>query len=101
MKIVKEARDLADEMGVKIFTAEIIYHLFDQFKIYMGELKTQKKDESETEAVFPCRLRILPDCIFNKKNPIVLGVEVLEGSVKVGTPLVVPSKEVRHARGSD
>jgi len=92
VKIVKEARDLADELGVKIFTAEIIYHLFDQFTKYVDELKSQKRDESETEAVFPCRLRIYPEHIFNKKDPIVLGVEVIEGSVKIGTPLLVPSK---------
>ncbi len=30
VRITQDARDLAETMGVKIFTAEIIYHLFDQ-----------------------------------------------------------------------
>jgi translation initiation factor 5B len=30
--------------------------------------------------------------VFNKKDPIVVGVEVREGIAKVGTPLAVPSK---------
>jgi translation initiation factor 5B len=31
VKIDKEAQQYADEVGVKIFSAEIIYHLFDNF----------------------------------------------------------------------
>lgn len=36
--------------------------------------------------------QILPTCVFNKKDPIVVGVEVREGIAKVGTPLAVPTK---------
>ena len=36
--ISKEARELAEEYGVKIFTADIIYHLFDQFTVSRGVL---------------------------------------------------------------
>jgi translation initiation factor 5B len=37
--------------------------------------------------VFPAVLDILDQCVFNKKNPIVVGVKVLEGTLKTGTPL--------------
>lgn len=50
------------------------------------------------EAVFPCKLKIFEEYIFNKKDPIVLGVEVTDGSVRIGTPIVVPSKEVKFRR---
>ena len=58
-------------------------HLFDQFKAYIDNLKEEKKKEAAEEAVFPCVLKILPNCIFNKKDPIVLGVDILEGIAKV------------------
>ena len=32
--VTKEARELAEEMGVQIFSADIIYHLFDAFQSY-------------------------------------------------------------------
>lgn len=83
VKVTPEARELADELGVKIFIADIIYHLFDQFKAYIDNLKEEKKKEAAEEAVFPCVLKILPNCIFNKKDPIVLGVDVIEGIAKV------------------
>ena len=38
------------------------------------------------DAVFPCVLEILPTAVFNKKDPIILGVEILEGIAKVRRP---------------
>ncbi|KAK7279842.1 hypothetical protein RJT34_24901 [Clitoria ternatea] len=93
VKVTPEARELADELGVKIFIADIIYHLFDQFKAYIDNIKEEKKREAADEAVFPCVLKILPNCIFNKKDPIVLGVDILEGILKIGTPICIPSRE--------
>uniref|UniRef100_A0A2P2JHH8 Eukaryotic translation initiation factor 5B n=1 Tax=Rhizophora mucronata TaxID=61149 RepID=A0A2P2JHH8_RHIMU len=93
VKVTPEARELAEEVGVKIFIADIIYHLFDQFKAYIDNLKDEKKKEASDDAVFPCVLKILPNCIFNKKDPIVLGVDILEGLVKVGTPICIPQRE--------
>ncbi|KAF8410091.1 hypothetical protein HHK36_002613 [Tetracentron sinense] len=83
VKVTPEARELADDTGVKIFIADIIYHLFDQFKAYIDNLKEEKKKEAAEEAVFPCVLQIMPNCVFNKKDPIVLGVDVIEGIAKV------------------
>ncbi|KAK9109243.1 hypothetical protein Sjap_017303 [Stephania japonica] len=93
VKVTPEARELADETGVKIFIADIIYHLFDQFKAYIDNLKEERKKESAEEAVFPCVLKIMPNCVFNKKDPIILGVDVLEGIAKVGTPICIPSRD--------
>ncbi|KAH1139621.1 hypothetical protein AAZX31_10G213600 [Glycine max] len=93
VKVTPEARELADELGVKIFIADIIYHLFDQFKAYIDNIKEEKKREAADEAVFPCVMSILPNCIFNKKDPIVLGVDILEGILKIGTPICIPSRE--------
>ncbi|KAL9248186.1 hypothetical protein vseg_021538 [Gypsophila vaccaria] len=93
VKVTPEAREYADEVGVKIFMADIIYHLFDQFKAYIDNIKEEKKKDAADEAVFPCVLKIMPNCVFNKKDPIVLGVDVLEGIAKVGTPVCIPSQE--------
>ncbi|KAL7693976.1 putative small GTP-binding protein [Plasmopara halstedii] len=91
VKVHSDATELATELGVRIFTADIIYHLFDQFTAYMDNFRMARREEFAEVAVFPCVLKILPNCIFNKKDPIILGVDVEEGIVKIGTPLVVPS----------
>eukprot|EP01100_Stratorugosa_tubuloviscum_P009983 TRINITY_DN4220_c0_g1_i6.p1 TRINITY_DN4220_c0_g1~~TRINITY_DN4220_c0_g1_i6.p1 ORF type:complete len:493 (-),score=253.03 TRINITY_DN4220_c0_g1_i6:137-1615(-) len=93
VKIEREARELADQVGVRIFSADIIYHLFDQFKAYISELQSEKQRVSAQEAVFPCILQILPNSAFHIKDPIVLGVRIEEGNLRIGTPIVVPSQE--------
>jgi translation initiation factor 5B len=85
VKVDKDAQELADTMGVKIFTAEIIYHLFDDFTKHMKALTEQKKEESKLLAVFPCVLR--PVAVFNKKDPIVVGVDVIDGNLRINTPI--------------
>ncbi|KAG9262476.1 eukaryotic translation initiation factor 5B [Astyanax mexicanus] len=92
VKIERESQEMADSLGVRIFSAEIIYHLFDAFTKYREDYKKQKQDEFKHIAVFPCKLRILPQFIFNSRDPIVMGVTVEAGVLKTGTPLCVPSK---------
>ena len=85
VKVDKDAQELADQMGVTIFTAEIIYHLFDDFTKHMKSLNEAKKEESKMLAVFPCVLR--PVAVFNKKDPIVIGVDVIDGNLRMNTPI--------------
>jgi len=44
-----------------------------------------KRKEASGSAVFPCVLRIIQ--IFRSRDPIILGVDVVEGSIRVGTPI--------------
>jgi translation initiation factor 5B len=85
VKVDKEAQAYADEVGVKIFTADIIYHLFDDFTKHMADLNEKKKEEAKLHAVFPCVLT--PVAVFNKKDPIVVGVDVTEGQLRISTPI--------------
>jgi translation initiation factor 5B len=89
--IEREAREYAAEMGVRIMTADIIYHLFDQFTKFMDELNEKRRAEASAIAVFPSICKILPQHIFNQKDPIIVGIEVVEGILKVGTPLCIPA----------
>ncbi|GLG97214.1 Translation factor GUF1 homolog, mitochondrial [Gryllus bimaculatus] len=93
VKVERDAQELADTLGVKIFQADIIYHLFDKFMAYREELKQRKRDEFKHIAVFPCKLKVLPQFIFNSRDPIVMGVMVEAGIVREGTPICVPSRE--------
>jgi translation initiation factor 5B len=85
VKVDKEAAAYAQEVGVKIFTADIIYHLFDAFTKHMAELAEKRKEESKMQAVFPCVLKTV--AVFNKKDPIVIGVDVVEGNLRLLTPI--------------
>jgi translation initiation factor 5B len=91
VEVEREAREHAQDMNVRIMTADIIYHLFDQFTRFMDELTLRRQEEAAAIAVFPSIIKILPQHIFNQKDPIIVGCEVMEGILKVGTPLCVPA----------
>jgi translation initiation factor 5B len=90
VKVDKDAKAYAEEIGVKIFEADIIYHLFDKFTVHMKQLEEQRKEESKMLAVFPCVLR--PVAVFNKKDPIIIGVDVTEGNLRMTTPICALKK---------
>ncbi|KAF8075906.1 hypothetical protein FPV67DRAFT_1604632 [Lyophyllum atratum] len=83
----KEAERLAEEMGIRLFKADIIYHLFDAFKAYNEEITEAKRKDAAPQAVWPCRLKVI--AAFCKRDPIILGVDILDGTLRVGTPLAV------------
>ncbi|XP_011039888.1 PREDICTED: eukaryotic translation initiation factor 5B-like [Populus euphratica] len=93
VEVTPEAGELADKLGVKIFKEDTIYCISKEFKAYIQNLKEERKREAAGEAIFPCVLEMIPEFIFNKKAPIVLGVDVLEGILKVGTPVCVLQKD--------
>lgn len=47
------------------------------------QVKDEEQEAAKFDAVFPCILRILPQMVFNKKDPIIVGVDVEEGIAKV------------------
>lgn len=67
--------------------ADIIYHLFDKFTAYNQEITEAKRRDAAPQAVWPCRLKII--AAFCKRDPIILGVDILDGTLRVGTPLAV------------
>jgi translation initiation factor 5B len=65
----------------------IIYHLFDAFTKYMKEVQEAKRQAAMPNAVWPCRLKILK--AFAHRDPIILGVDLTEGTMRTGTPVGV------------
>jgi translation initiation factor 5B len=93
VKVDGDAQTMADDDKVNIFTADIIYHLFDQFTAFMSGIIAERKEAAQALVQFPVVLKIMPQHIFNKKDPIVLGVEVVDGTLRLGTTLCIPQLE--------
>jgi translation initiation factor 5B len=100
VKVEKDAKLHAEKMGVRIFTADIIYHLFDAFTRYMEEFNAKKKADAVGVAVFPCIVSIVKGCVFHAKNPIIIGCEIQEGVLRKGTPLCIPALENLEVSGA-
>lgn len=82
----------AKQNKITIFTADIIYHLFDKYIAFRKDIAEKRKNAVRHLAWFPCRMSILPDAIFRKRDPIIMGVNILEGTLRKGIPIIVPGK---------
>lgn len=82
----KKVLDLYRKEKVIIFQDTVIYKLVDSYKNWISQQNANIREDF-TNIVPHFKLKILPQHIFHKKNPLIFGVEVLEGSFKVGTVL--------------
>lgn len=71
------------KLGIVVICEKVIYTMIDKYVKYKEEQTIQIKKNLQVS--FPCILEILPKHIYHKSDPIILGVRVKEGFIKVGT----------------
>jgi len=67
--------------------------LFDDFTAYVEVCKAERKTGAGVKAIFPAICEMVPDACFNRTNPIVIGLNVVEGILKPGTLLCIPDRD--------
>lgn len=85
---VKLTHDIIAYRNVKVLTNNVIYKLIEDFEKYKEEEKKLLEGREIEFLVRPCKLQILKGYIFRQNNPAVVGADVLEGKIKVDTPLM-------------
>ena len=59
------------------------------FEDYIKKLKEERKAAAKDVAVFPVEMMIIsPEHVYNNKNPLVLGVDIKRGTLRMNTPIV-------------
>lgn len=91
VELEPDAREYIAREGIRVFTNATIYRLYEEFKVWHQGLHNAKDRELRKQAIFPCDLSILPRACFRKTNPMILGIKVEEGSIKIGIPLCLPN----------
>jgi len=82
VKTLPDAEAEAAANNIPIFNQPIIYNLIDAY-IQWAKNKRESKSEAEFDAlVKPGKVTVLPNCIFHRAKPLVVGVEVLGGRLK-------------------
>jgi translation initiation factor 5B len=88
VKTLPDAEAEAEANGIKIFRDPIIYNLIDNYLEWVKD-KREKKSEEEFEAlVKPGKIMVLPNCIFRRAKPLVVGVEIQGGRLKPKVSLI-------------
>ena len=91
-KILEDAKELAKKLNVKIFSDNIIYKLFEDYKKWLEELKEKEIQEKLASIGRPVKLRVLKGCIFRSSKPCIVGVEIISGKLIPGVKLAKDNK---------
>jgi len=81
-------KNVESSKNVKIITGDIIYKLLDDYILWTEEKKKALEAEQIDLLVRPCKVEVLQHCIFRQSNPAIVGVYIMVGVLKVGTPLM-------------
>jgi translation initiation factor 5B len=84
VKILEDAELFAKDLGVTIFSNNIIYRLIDEYKEWSYKAKEREIQEKLTEVSRPCEIKVLKGFVFRASNPAIFGVEVRKGLLKPG-----------------
>jgi len=88
VKVLEEARELAEKERIPIFLDNIIYRLLENALKWAKEYKLVEKMKILESLVRPAKIKIIPGYVFRRSDPAIVGVEVLEGTIKPGYPLM-------------
>jgi translation initiation factor 5B len=87
VKVAPEIEDLAAEYGVELFLNDVIYRLFDEYNAWSIVKKEQARAASLSSIIRPGKIEIMPEYIFRKNNPAIVGVRV-HGIIKPKVGLI-------------
>lgn len=90
--MLEEAETIARERKIPVFKSNIIYRIVEDYKKWRDDKKEREKLEKLDRVIRPARVRIIPGFVFRNRQPAIVGVEVLEGVLKVNTPLALEDK---------
>ncbi len=92
VKINNDAYELIEKKECKVFSRDVIYRLLDDYKDYINEIKEKEEAKYIDSITYPCKIKILPNCIFRQSKPAVVGVKILGGSIKNNTELMLSNE---------
>jgi translation initiation factor 5B len=88
VKVLPSAAEEIKNTEIKIFSADVIYQLTEDYQEWIQETRERRKKEWFAAIIKPGKLRIIPKLVFRQSKPAIAGIEVLGGSVKKGYGLI-------------
>jgi translation initiation factor 5B len=82
VKILPSAAEEIKNSEVKVFGADVIYQLTEEYSEWLEAAEERKRKEWLEAIIRPAKIRIIPKLVFRYNKPAIAGIEVLGGTVK-------------------
>ncbi len=88
--ILPDAKEASMTADIGIVTGNIIYSIVKQTQDWIKQKKYEYEELKKSSYPMPCRIVIMEDHIFRTTKPVIAGVKVMSGRIKVGDTLIKP-----------
>jgi translation initiation factor 5B len=82
--VLPDAREALVESEAKLFEADVVYQLVEEYGEWLAELKREQARALREEFPHPGKIEFLEGHTFRTRDPAVFGVRVLAGRIMVG-----------------
>ena len=86
--LTPEAQEATMTSDVGARVGEVIYSLVEDTEKWLKARKIELEEGRKKRMAVPSRISILPDYIFRAAKPVIVGVKVYSGRIKVGDTLI-------------
>jgi len=93
VKMTKDAEQRAREVDLKVILGDIIYKLIEEYQEHLEMQKAIQKARDFDVLTKPAKFEVLEGYVFRVSKPAVVGIEVLEGTLKPKTRVINPNNE--------
>ena len=73
---------------VKIITNDIIYKIIEDYEKWISSYKKELEAKELKDLVKPAKIEIMKGYVFRQNNPAIIGVHIVEGSIRTDIPLM-------------
>ncbi len=82
VKVTEDAEEMAFTQGVEIFSDPIIYRMIDSYMEFMERVVQENNVDALSEIPKPTKIKHIPEYVFRKNKPMVIGVIIEAGELR-------------------
>ncbi len=84
----QEAREESMSTDVGVMVGNVIYSLVDDTEKWLKDKKREMEEARKSKMPIPSKITIIPEYIFRTTKPVIVGVKIHTGEIKVGDRLI-------------
>lgn len=88
VSLFQEAKEESMSTDVGVMVGNVIYSLVDDTEKWLTDKKREIEEARKSRMPIPSKITIIPDYIFRTTKPVIVGVKVHTGEIKVGDRLI-------------
>lgn len=86
--VLPEAKEESMSTDAGVIAGDVIYSLIEETEKWLKNKKIELEKERKQQMPIPSKITIMPEYIFRATKPVIVGVKIHSGQVKVGDKLI-------------